>query len=525
MELDRELLLATFQQESEDLLTELERLALDLDDRPHELELVEEMFRLAHTLKGGASCVGFERAMQLAHELESAFESVTTRKRSGDRELASLVLEAIDVLRQSVRVSEERALEEVRGEPELVRGIRRWLAHEAAEPEQPAPRAPTRDAARGKARTLRVDVDRLDALLNLAGEVAIAHGRVRSQTAAGEDSSAWQSFESLFHTLQESVMRLRLIPLGPTLDRFRRAVRDLADGAGKRAELVTEGGDVEVDVTLADALRDPLMHMIRNAIDHGLETPARRRELGKDPVGRITLRARHDGNYVVVDVADDGAGIDTERLLAKAALAGLEPAADDATAVAELCFAPGVSTAEQVTELSGRGIGMDVVRRDIEGLRGSVTLDNAPGRGLTVSIRVPLTVTVIQGFGVRVGSETYILPVDAIREVMDLDSGRTMRSEVGGVLELRGKPLPFVDLGQQFRSARDPEGRHAIVVLEHGTQRAGLEVDGLVGEVQTVIKPLGPLFASIKNVAGSAVMADGSVALVLDVGSLLRAVA
>jgi two-component system chemotaxis sensor kinase CheA len=380
----------------------------------------------------------------------------------------------------------------------------------------------------GAPRTLRVDVERLDALLNLVGEVAIAEGRIRSAAESGrrDDAvAAWQSFQGLFHTLQEGVMRLRLVPLGPTLERFRRAVRDLPIGAGKQAELVTEGGDVEVDVTLADALRDPLMHMVRNAIDHGIETPARRRQLGKDPVGRITLRARHDGNYVVVEIADDGAGMDTARLLSRARELGITAPEDDAAAVNELAFAAGLSTAESVTNLSGRGIGMDVVRRDIEAMRGSVGLDTVPGKGLTVSVRVPLTVAVIQGFGVQVGEETYILPVDSIRECIDLENDRTIRSDVGGVVELRGKPLPFIDLAQQLSAPRRKSTRRAVVVLEHGTQRAGLEVDELVGEVQTVIKPLGPLFSSLKNVAGSAVMGDGRVALVLDVGSLLRSVA
>ncbi|HWP09591.1 MAG TPA: chemotaxis protein CheW [Polyangiaceae bacterium] len=521
IDIDPALLIATFQQEAEELLGELERLALDLDERPTELVLVEEMFRLSHTLKGSASCVGAEHVLALAHELETMFETITTHKRRADRKLSSLTLRAVDVLRGLVRRPDQwtGALPED-GEV-LVTLARAWLEQAGGAADGAAAWTNAKPEAAAGPRTLRVDVARLDALLNLAGEVAIAQGRMRTQATA-DDGSAWQTFEALSHALQESIMRLRLVPLGATLERFRRPVRDLSVRAGKQAELVVEGAEVEVDVTLADALRDPLLHMVRNAIDHGIEPPETRRALGKDPVGRITLRARHDGNYVVIEVSDDGAGIDTERLLDKAAALGI---ARPEAAVSELCFAPGLSTAEAVTELSGRGIGMDVVRRDIEAMRGSVSLENAPGRGLTVSLRVPLTVTVIQGFGVRVGGETYILPVDSIREVMDLDRERAIRSEQGGVLELRGKPLPFVDLAQHFKAERDANSRQSIVVLEHGTQRAGLEVDALVGEVQTVIKPLGPLFSSIKNVAGSAVMADGRVALVLDVGSLLRSVA
>jgi two-component system chemotaxis sensor kinase CheA len=521
MELDRAALLATFQQEAEELLSEIERLALALDDCPSDTGLVEDLFRLAHTLKGGASCVGFERLIELAHELEALFELVTTKKRESDRELAVLTLAAVDVLRLAARVPEARALEPVPGHEELVAGLRGWLGRQRAA----VPKAASRSSANSVSetrRTLRVDVARLDALLDLVGEVAIAQGRVRPD---GTEGPEWQTFETLFHGLQESVMRLRLVPLGATFERFRRAVRDLSERTGKLIELVTAGSDVEVDVALAEALRDPLLHMIRNAIDHGIETPEQRRRAGKDPIGRIELRARHDGNYVVVEVADDGAGLDTERLRERAAALGVAAPEGDERALGELCFAAGLSTANEVTELSGRGIGMDVVRRDIEGLRGSVTLDNVPGRGLTVSVRVPLTVAVIQGFGVRVGSETYILPLDAMREVLDLDREHAICSDTGGVLELRGKPLPFVDLGRRFAAHSEPRERRAIVVLEHGAQRAGLGVDGLVGEVQTVIKPLGPLFAGLAHVAGSAVMADGRVALVLDVGSLLRSAA
>jgi two-component system chemotaxis sensor kinase CheA len=363
--------------------------------------------------------------------------------------------------------------------------------------------------------------------LNLVGEVAIAQGRLSNAiegSGHAASQSALQAFQGLFHGLHESVMRLRLVPLRPTLERFRRAARELSQRVGKRVELVIDG-DVEVDMTLAEALRDPLMHMLRNAIDHGIETPERRLELGKPAMGRITISARYDGNYVVVNLRDDGAGIDTGRLLEKAEQLGLAVAGADDAALQELLYAPGLSTAEQVTNISGRGIGMDVVRRGIEALRGNLSLESVPGRGLTVSMRIPLSLALIQGFGVQVGEETYIVPVDAIRECIDLEDERGLRSDEGGVIELRGKPLPFIDLARKLGAYRHPTSRRAVVVLEHGGLRAGLDVDALLGEVQTVIKPLGPLFASLKNVAGSAVMHDGRVALVLDVGNLLRAVA
>ena len=527
IDLDRSLLLRSFYDESDELLAELERLALDLDAQPDKRSLVEDMFRCAHTLKGSASCVGFERVTAFAHDLEGLFESVTSNRRSADRSLCGLTLEAVDVLRRGCCVADEARDGPLSGADETSARIAAWLAA----PQQNAPEASAWNddaAVRGAAGNpiLRVEVDKLDRLLNLAGEVAVAQGRLSTTVdAASPAHAALQTFQGLFQTLQESVMRLRVVPLGPTFERFRRAVHELSQRVGKRVELSVEGGDVEVDVTLAEAIREPLMHMIRNAIDHGLETPEERAAAGKLWPGCIRLSARYDGNYAVLEVADDGVGLDTARLLARARSMGISVSADDREALHELLYQPGLSTAREVTDISGRGIGMDVVRRSIEALRGTISLDSRPGAGLTVSIRIPLSLALIQGFGVQVGSETYIVPVDSIRECVDLEQERALASPVGGVIELRGKPLPFVDLAQQLGGQRKATARRAIVVLEHAGKRAGLDVDALLGEVQTVIKPLGPLFAASKNVAGSAVLHDGRVALVLDVGSLLRTLA
>ncbi|HEY6079870.1 MAG TPA: chemotaxis protein CheA [Polyangiaceae bacterium] len=527
MDLDRNLLVRSFRDESEELLGALERLALDLDAQPHSRSLIEEMFRCAHTIKGSASCVGFERVTAVAHELEALFESVTTNRRTADRGLSGLSLEAVDLLRQGCRAADEERDLPIPGAAGLVQRIRAWLEIEQEQLGEAAAWSDedTRRGA-GSARTLRIEVEKLDRLLNLAGEVAVAQGRLGAALqGAPQAEAALEDFQGLFQSLQESVMRLRVVPLGPTFERFRRAVHELSQRVDKRIVLSVEGGDVEVDVTLAEAIRDPLMHMIRNAIDHGIETTERRLEVGKHWPACISLSARYDGNYVVLQVADDGAGLDRERLLEKAKALGLNTAFTDDEALHDLLYQPGLSTAREVTDISGRGIGMDVVRRSVEALRGTISLENRPGAGLTVSIRLPLSLALIQGFGVQVGQETYIVPVDSIRECLDLEKDRTLVSASGGVIELRGKPLPFVDLAQQLGAPRAASARRAIVVLEHAGRRAGLDVDGLLGEVQTVIKPLGPLFAGSKNVAGSAVLHDGRVALVLDVGSLLRTLA
>jgi two-component system, chemotaxis family, sensor kinase CheA len=525
MELDRALLLGSFRDESDELLAELERLALALDAQPSNRGLVEEMFRCAHTLKGSASCVGFESVTAVAHELEEMFEAVTTNRRNAGRWLSGMALEALDLLRTGCQAADEEREAPIPGASELLARIVAWLASDEQAGEAVAwnDDASKRDAR--ALRSLRVDVDKLDRLLNLAGEVAVAQGRLGALVDPGSEAhGAVAAFQGLFQTLQESVMRLRVVPLGPAFERFRRAVHELSLRVGKHVELSVEGGEVEVDVTLVEALREPLMHMIRNAIDHGIESEEARFAAGKHWPGRVILRARYDGNYVVIQVADDGAGLDQARLLEKARELGINAAlaAANDEALHELLFLPGLSTAREVTNMSGRGIGMDVVRRSIEGLRGTIALDSQPGVGLTVSIRLPLSLALIQGFAVQVGEERYIVPVDSVRECLDLEKDRALNSKDGGVIELRGKPLPFVDLAALLGGSRIASARRSIVVLEHAGRRAGLDVDGLLGEVQTVIKPLGPLFAASQNVAGSAVLHDGSVALVLDVGSLLR---
>jgi two-component system chemotaxis sensor kinase CheA len=527
MEIDRTLLMASFRDESEELLAELERLALDLDTKPSNRSLVEDMFRVAHTLKGAASCVGFDRVTAVAHHLEAVFEAVTTNRRAGERSLCGLSLEAVDVIRRGCRVPESECDDPIQGADALLARLEAWLTSgPEAQPEAIAWSADHGARGSGSGRSLRVDIDKLDRLLNLAGEVAIAQARLGALLETNSPAQgALEDFQGLFQSLQENVMRLRVVPLEPTFERFRRAVHEISQRVGKRVELTVEGGDVEVDVTLAEAIRDPLMHMIRNAVDHGIETPERRIAAGKHWPGRITLSARYDGNYVILQVADDGAGLDQARLLEKAVELGLAPVHGEAELLNDLLYQPGLSTAQEVTDISGRGIGMDVVRRSVESLRGTIEIDSRPGQGLTVSIRIPLSLALIQGFGLQVGEETYIVPVDSIRECLDLERDRTLASSVGGVIELRGKPLPFVDLAQQLGTARRVSARRSIVVLEHGGKRAGLDVDGLLGEVQTVIKPLGPLFASSKHVAGSAVLHDGRVALVLDVGNLLRTLA
>jgi two-component system chemotaxis sensor kinase CheA len=373
---------------------------------------------------------------------------------------------------------------------------------------------------------MRVEVTRLDRTLDLVGELAIARGRVSAALARGDRQAALamhESAEAIFQDLQARVLGLRMVPLRTVLDPLHRAVRDLGARVGKEARLVLPHGEVEVDVAVAEALRAPLAHLLRNAIDHGLEAPDARQRAGKPRAGTITISARHDGGSLVVAISDDGAGLDRERLLARGRALGLTVDERSDEAVWALAFAPGLSTADGVSDLSGRGIGMDVVRRVIEALRGHVRLTSRAGAGVTVTLRLPLTLSIVQGLAVEVTPETIVVPVESVRECVTLDPGRVVASLAGGVLELRGEALPFLDLGRALGFSAPAAAATRVVVVEEEGRRAGLAVHAFHQEIQTVIRPLGPLFAGVTGLAGSAILGDGRVALVADVRALLRA--
>lgn len=324
-------------------------------------------------------------------------------------------------------------------------------------------------------------------------------------------------------------MSLRMVPVGPSLRRHRRTVRDMAAALGKRAHLVVQGEDAELDMSVVEHLRDPLTHMIRNALDHGIETPQEREAAGKDPVGRVTLRTASDAGSIVLEVSDDGRGLDRERILARARSLGLveaqhEPAESRLDA---LIFADGFSTAEEVTDFSGRGVGMDVVRRNIEALRGTVQVTSRPGAGTTFSLRLPLTLAVIDGFVVEVAGEAYIFPLESVVETVglpaevDLDHRRHGDRNGSGMLSLRGRSVGCVRLRRLLGVGGSPEGRESVIVARRQGERLGLVVDGLIGEQQTLIKPVPKLFRGLPGIAGSAILGNGRVAFILDVAELL----
>ena len=375
-------------------------------------------------------------------------------------------------------------------------------------------------------RFIRVQAHRLDAVINLLGELVIAGAGAEllaRQSRQRQLMEANGEISRLIEEIRNGTLQLRMVPIGETFSRFRRVVRDTAAELGKDVQLELVGGDTELDKSVVERIADPLMHLVRNALDHGLEPPAERQAAGKPAQGRLTLSAHHEAGSIVIRITDDGRGIRRQKVLERAWERGLveRGTVPDDDAILRLIFEPGFSTAEAVTNLSGRGVGMDVVRSNIEALRGSVLLDSIEGHGSTIEIRLPLTLAIIDGFLIGVGASRFIFPLDAVVEVIEGRADDAVLDARGrGVVELRGQVLPVVSLRTLYALEGPPGARGSIVVLKAGHSRFGVLVDHLLGQHQTVIKPLGGLLRSLRGMAGSSILGNGEVALIFDVPAL-----
>jgi two-component system chemotaxis sensor kinase CheA len=378
-------------------------------------------------------------------------------------------------------------------------------------------------------RFVKVRADKLDHLIDLIGELVIA-GSGAQMVASQEGSAAFleatQRVADLVQGTRDGALALRMVPVGETFSRFQRVVRDVSKQLGKEIELAVTGGDTELDKAMVELIGDPLMHLVRNSLDHGIETPAERVAAGKPAVGRLGLNAYHEAGSIVIEVSDDGRGLVRDRILRKAVQRGLvaEGAVLTDPEVWQLIFSPGFSTAEAVTDISGRGVGMDVVKRNIESLRGQISLASTEGRGTTTQIRMPLTLAMIDGFLTLVGDVHYVLPLAVVSECIDLPRECRAHPDVAcGTFDLRGEVLPYLDLAHFYGVGPPQGGRRSLVVVRQGTVRIGLVVDRLLGEHQTVIKPLAGMFKPLEALAGSTILGSGEVALVLDMQGLMAA--
>jgi len=398
-------------------------------------------------------------------------------------------------------------------------------AARAAAPAPAAP-APAENKANKAAENVRVPAEKLDELMDRVGELVIAQSRL-SQLAGGSGDlqlrAVSEDVERLSGELRDTMMVLRMVPVAHLFSRFRRLVHDLAHETGKTIELVTEGESTEVDKSVIERLADPLVHLVRNSCDHGLETPEDRLAAGKPEAGHIYLTARQQAGEVIITIKDDGRGINKDRVRAKAESSGLiQPNASlTDQELYQLIFQPGFSTAQTVTNLSGRGVGMDVVKRTIDALRGTINVASYPGEGSEISLAIPLTLAIIDGLLVRVGSGRYVIPLSAVEECLELSIEEDMRSRGRSFISLRDSLVPFLRLRDLFRTGTKPDPFQKVVVISTGSERVGLVVDQIIGDHQTVIKGMSKLHHDVATFSGATILGDGDVALILDVGHLV----
>lgn len=522
-------LIADFVVRATELLESADEHLVVLERSPGRRDVLDEVFRSFHTLKGMAGFLSLDQLQATAHAAESILDAPRHGEaRLEQRDLVSL-FEAIDEMKRRVAA--------VGAGPALASAMSAEAA-KADEDSLPAPAEPEpahdltgESAAAALTRaTVRVDENRLDRLLDAIGEMVIAESMASETLRSGDSGDCLVQqlarLDKITRELQELATSLRMMPMGPTFRRMSRVVRDLSHSTGKRVELVVSGAETELDKEMVDRLGDPLIHLLRNAIDHGIEPPEVRAASGKDATGRVELRAYHHGGSVLVEVSDDGGGLDADAIAGHARARGIlgEGVALDEQATLALILQPGFSTAQEVTDVSGRGVGLDVVKRAVDDLRGQLSVESTPGEGTRFTIRLPLTLAIIDGMVLRVGTERYIVPTGAIER-----SVRPMASELSSVLN-RGTLLvtddglvPLLHLGTLFEEpGAEPDPCRAIVVIcEAGGRSVGLVACELLGQQQTVIKGLGDDLRGASGLAGGAIMSDGRVGLILDVTGLV----
>ncbi|MEW5058120.1 MAG: chemotaxis protein CheA [Cycloclasticus sp.] len=386
--------------------------------------------------------------------------------------------------------------------------------------------------AAAEASFIRVDSNKLGQLIDLVGELVISGAAMDlmvEKHGLADVEEVVETMNSLVSGIRDTALDLRMVPIGETFSRFRRVVRDVSKDLGKNIELKISGGETELDKTVVEKINDPLTHLIRNSLDHGIETPEQRLQAGKSEKGHIKLTARHQSGHVIIQIIDDGAGLNKERIVAKAIANGIVEENHNLTdqEIYNLIFAAGLSTKEEASDLSGRGVGMDVVRRNIEALRGSVNIDSRPGEGATITIQLPLTLAIIDGFMVEASNERYIIPLSMVEECVEMNGDNWQVDEVQNYVNLRGVAMPYLRLAEYFNAEKlestKKKVRQSLVVVRLGKNKAGFVVDELHGEHQTVIKPLGKIFENLDGLTGATVLGDGNVALILDVQGLIKA--
>lgn len=532
---------AIFFEEAQEHLDSMESLLLALDVNNPEDEQLNAIFRAAHSIKGSASTFGFPDMAAVTHELETLLDRVRKKELALTEEIVDITLVAKDLLRNQLSFHQGGEAVDEADIKSICSAVQKLASGENTAIEQKpkvAEATEVIDAVTAKvtatstaSASIRVGVEKVDQLINLVGELVITQSML-AQTAQVEFIENERLYERLqqlernTRELQESVMSIRMLPVSSVFSRFPRLVRDLAGQLGKQIELRTFGEATELDRGVIEKITDPLTHLIRNSVDHGIEMPDQRVENGKSAKGTLTLSAFHQGGSVIIQIKDDGAGLNRDRILNKARERGLgvteNPTDQEVWA---LIFAPGFSTADVVSDVSGRGVGMDVVRRNIESLGGRVDIASETGHGTTITIRLPLTLAIMDGMSIGVGDQLYIVPMTAI-----IESLRPAASDIkfiagqGRLVFVRGEYLPMIALYEVFGlkpAQKNPEDG-ILVIVDTELGRAALFVDELLGQRQVVIKSLESNYRKVPGISAATIMGDGSVSMILDVSETVR---
>ncbi len=571
-------LLGGFIEETLEHLESIEVNVLDLEENPGDLEIINNIFRPFHTIKGVSGFLNLTNVQRLAHSTENLLDDVRNNKRVMDSEVIEVVLKVGDCLKimaENLRQAMDDGVEHYKNYDisnyvswvKSVQGVAEEDVPEVAASETAATAEPLKDVTAPEAAklesaqasapalpststsvklaaqslapkkakvgaTIKVEVDKLDGLVNAVGELVIMQTMVRENSLVSSisDPKLNKDFGQLFRItteLQKTAMSMRMVPIRQTFQKMIRLVRDLSKKTGKQANLVMEGEETEIDRNMVDSIYDPLVHMMRNSVDHGVLLPDERKKLGKPICGTVNLRAYQKGGYMVIEIEDDGQGLDTPKIKRKAIERGIITEAEDLSDhdLNNLVFMPGFSTADKITDVSGRGVGMDVVKKAVEKLRGKVDVVSEIGKGSIFTIRLPLTLAIIDGIIVRVGTERYIIPTIAIRESFKptREAYKTVKGR-GEALMVRNNLVPIARLYQLFNVK--PSNKNicesiVVVVESEGKQRA-IMVDELLGKQEVVIKNLGGL-TDIEGVAGGTILGDGRVGLILDLAGLVMA--
>jgi two-component system chemotaxis sensor kinase CheA len=565
----------SFVVESKEILEKLGNEILEIEKTPEDKELINSIFRAVHTIKGTSGFLSFDQMSLLSHR----FEDVLNKLRRGDLKydpgMLDVMLEAFDLMKVLLKQVIDHDIQEI----DLSGTIARLAALSSgsvpvsatpkeSEEKQPDQKPPTQTVAVEPSQpeiiiqrdhdetpghqnvqaqkldkvadtTIRVDVGRLDHLMNLVGELVLGRNRLSQIVSIAEDHSESDDFtrqlnetssqiDFITTELQTAVMKTRMVQIGRVFNRFPRLVRDVAREFSKEIDLVIEGEETELDKSIIEEISDPLVHLIRNAVDHGVEPPDVRESLGKPRRGTIHMTAGHEGNHIVIEVRDDGAGIDPEKIRQKALEKGLltqdeanEMKPEDAYTI---IFIPGFTTAQRISSVSGRGVGMDVVKTNVTKLNGTIGVESAVGKGTKFTVKLPLTLAIIQGLLVGVGEETFAIPLSSVLEVVHTPRENVSTVHGRAVIRLRETVLPLVEISEMLQvPGRDASAQSFYtVVVGVGNHKFGIVVDRLVGQKEIVIKPLGAYLKNIPGIAGSTILGDGRVIMILDSGELLR---